>query len=116
MEDKINFMKQIIPFSRYFIPAAILSFLLLVTGVFGLFRMGFNMGIDFRPGLLLEVQIAPSALHMTYDGPGNAIVSLSRTSLDFFKQQAKQHNTAYQKMIRNLLDVYAASTSVSERT
>ena len=34
-------------------------------------------------------------------------ISLSRTSLDFFKQQAKQHNTAYQKMIRNLLDVYA---------
>jgi len=34
-------------------------------------------------------------------------LSLSRTSLDFFKQQAKQHNAPYQKMIRNLLDIYA---------
>ena len=34
-------------------------------------------------------------------------ISLSRTSLDFFKQQAKQHNAPYQKMIRNLLDIYA---------
>ena len=34
-------------------------------------------------------------------------ISLSRTSLDFFKGQAGLHNTAYQKMIRNLLDAYA---------
>jgi len=34
-------------------------------------------------------------------------ISLSRTSLDFFKDQADLHKTAYQKMIRNLLDAYA---------
>ena len=34
-------------------------------------------------------------------------ISLSRTSLDFFKHEANRHHTAYQKMIRNLLDVYA---------
>ena len=34
-------------------------------------------------------------------------ISLSRASLDFFKAQANQHKTAYQKMIRNLLDAYA---------
>ena len=34
-------------------------------------------------------------------------LSLSRTSLEFFKAQAHQHHTAYQKMIRNLLDAYA---------
>jgi predicted DNA binding CopG/RHH family protein len=34
-------------------------------------------------------------------------ISLSRASLDFFKKQADRHNTAYQKMIRNLLDAYA---------
>lgn len=34
-------------------------------------------------------------------------ISLSRTSLDFFKQQASLHHTAYQRMIRNLLDAYA---------
>ena len=34
-------------------------------------------------------------------------ISLSRASLEFFKEQADRHRTAYQKMIRNLLDAYA---------
>jgi len=34
-------------------------------------------------------------------------ISLSRTSLDFFKKQAGVHNAAYQKMIRGLLNAYA---------
>lgn len=34
-------------------------------------------------------------------------ISLSRASLEFFKDQADRHRTAYQKMIRNLLDAYA---------
>jgi predicted DNA binding CopG/RHH family protein len=34
-------------------------------------------------------------------------ISLSRASFDFFKEQANLHKTAYQKMIRNLLDAYA---------
>ena len=35
-------------------------------------------------------------------------ISLSRLSLDFFKHEADKHRTAYQKMIRNLLDAYAS--------
>jgi predicted DNA binding CopG/RHH family protein len=34
-------------------------------------------------------------------------ISLSRASLDFFKHEADRHHTAYQRMIRNLLDAYA---------
>lgn len=34
-------------------------------------------------------------------------ISLSKASLDFFKAQAHLHKTAYQKMIRGLLDAYA---------
>jgi len=33
-------------------------------------------------------------------------IALSRASLDFFKHEAGRHHTAYQKMIRNLLDAY----------
>jgi predicted DNA binding CopG/RHH family protein len=33
-------------------------------------------------------------------------LGLSRKSVDFFKKQAKKHNTQYQKMIRRLLDLY----------
>ena len=35
-------------------------------------------------------------------------ISLSRGSLDFFKEEANRRHTAYQKMIRNLLNAYAA--------
>lgn len=34
-------------------------------------------------------------------------LSLSKSSVEYFKQAAKQHHTQYQKMIRNLLDRYA---------
>ncbi|MCF6150029.1 MAG: CopG family transcriptional regulator [Candidatus Kuenenia sp.] len=34
-------------------------------------------------------------------------ITLSKTSIDFFKKEAKKHKTHYQKMIRHLLDVYA---------
>ena len=34
-------------------------------------------------------------------------ISLSKVSVDFFKKEAKKHNTQYQKMIRRLLDEYA---------
>ena len=35
-------------------------------------------------------------------------LSLSKASVDFFKKEAKKYNTQYQKMIRRLLDEYAA--------
>jgi hypothetical protein len=33
-------------------------------------------------------------------------ITLSRSSVEFFKHEAKKHHTQYQKMIRRLLDVY----------
>ena len=33
-------------------------------------------------------------------------LSLSRESLDFFKEEARRNRTQYQKMIRRLLDIY----------
>jgi len=35
-------------------------------------------------------------------------IALSKASVDFFKNEAKKHNTQYQKMIRKLLDEYTA--------
>ncbi len=35
-------------------------------------------------------------------------ISLSKRSVEFFKGEAKKYNTQYQKMIRRLLDDYAA--------
>src|SRR5437016_14677140 len=38
-------------------------------------------------------------------------ISLSKRSVEFFKKQARKHNTQYQRMIRRLLDAYAADHS-----
>ena len=38
-------------------------------------------------------------------------ISLTKESIDFFKAEAKKHHTQYQKMIRNLLDIYAHNHS-----
>jgi len=33
-------------------------------------------------------------------------ISLSKSSIDFFKEEAKKQRTSYQKMIRRVIDVY----------
>jgi preprotein translocase subunit SecF len=75
-------MKRVVPFSKYFIPAAVISILLTVSGVVGYILMGFNLGVDFQAGLIQEIQFAPTAFNLTYTGSGNASISLSRTAVD----------------------------------
>jgi len=38
-------------------------------------------------------------------------IALSKTSVDFFKKEAKKHDTKYQQMIRRLLDEYTQMQS-----
>ncbi|MBI2369456.1 MAG: CopG family transcriptional regulator [Deltaproteobacteria bacterium] len=40
-------------------------------------------------------------------------IALSKRSVDFFKAEARRHNTQYQRMIRRLLDAYAEHHSRS---
>ncbi|MCK4325215.1 CopG family transcriptional regulator [bacterium] len=42
-------------------------------------------------------------------------ISLNEASVDFFKHQAREHHTKYQKMIRELVDIYATQYSRSAR-
>ena len=45
------------------------------------------------------------------DETGKVTISLGKASVEFFKNEAKKYNTQYQKMIRRLLDEYAAHQS-----
>jgi hypothetical protein len=36
-------------------------------------------------------------------------IALSRESVEFFKREARKHDTQYQKMIRRLLDAYTVA-------
>ena len=35
-------------------------------------------------------------------------ISLNKSSVDYFKRKAKEHNTSYQRMIRRLIDWYVS--------
>jgi preprotein translocase subunit SecF len=76
-------MKRVINFSKYFFPAMIFSLILIAAGIAGyLLKGGFNMGVDFKAGLIQEVQFAPRAFSVSYGGTGNASVSFSRTGME----------------------------------
>ncbi len=59
-----------------------------------------------------EVQVVPDFLpppeELAFqEDTVKVTISLSKRSVEFFKKEAKKHNTQYQKMIRRLLDVYS---------
>jgi len=74
-------MKKIIRFSKFFIPAAVISTLIIIAGVSGYFLKGFNLGVDFQAGLIQEIRLAPAALSITYNQTTNAILSFDRSNL-----------------------------------
>ncbi|MFO7739956.1 MAG: hypothetical protein R6V46_15870 [Desulfatiglandaceae bacterium] len=54
-----------------------------------------------------DILPSPEALAVK-DETVKVTISLSKASVDFFKEEARKYNTQYQKMIRRLLDAYAA--------
>ncbi len=68
-------------FSKAFLPAAIFSCVIIVFGIVGFFVRGINLGIDFAPGLVEEVRIAPAAIEITYSGSANVNIETSNVAL-----------------------------------
>ena len=75
-------MKKTIKFSKAFLGCAIFSGLLIISGIVGMFTKGINFGIDFKPGLIEEVRIAPTAMELTYSGTAQVTVSTSNTAFE----------------------------------
>jgi hypothetical protein len=59
-----------------------------------------------EPRVIPDFLPSPEDLVFKEDGV-KVTISLSRRSVEFFKEQARKHNTQYQRMIRRLLDAYA---------
>jgi len=49
---------------------------------------------------------APEKLAFRDEEGVKVTIALSRRSVDFFKREARERNTKYQRMIRRLLDAY----------
>ena len=72
-----------------------------------------NKRITYTDGPIEDVKVVRDFL----PGPGELVfreeqikvtIGLSKCSVDFFKDAARNHHTHYQKMIRKLLDLYVA--------
>jgi preprotein translocase subunit SecF len=86
---------KIVRFSRGFLPAIIISSVIIVVGLVSFLRSGFNFGVDFSAGLIQEVQFAPPAFSLTYSGPENASFAMTRNQIDIVVSGATVDNTAY---------------------
>ena len=70
--------------------------------------------INYTDGNIGDIKIVddflppPEAL-VVKDENIKVTISLTKESIEFFKKEAKKHHTQYQKMIRNLLDIYASN-------
>ena len=75
-------MKRVIRFSRFFIPALIISAVILISGMYRLFTVGINFGIDFKPGLMQDIRIAETAFTLKYTGTSSVSIDTSAQDLD----------------------------------
>jgi len=74
-------MKKTIRFSNFFLPAAVISAVIVAFGVTGYLVKGFTLGVDFQAGLIQEVQLAPTAFSLRWSGTSSAILSSDRGGL-----------------------------------
>jgi preprotein translocase subunit SecF len=107
-------MKKIIRFSRTFIFALIFSSVLIAAGIVCYVVKGFNLGIDFQAGLIQEVQLAPRAFSLTYDGPGNAVLSSGNASLTIAISGVGVQGVTYQYLIGDYETVGAFSQALNQ--
>ncbi len=74
-------MKRQFKFNKAFLPCAIFSTLVIIAGIVGIFVRKINFSIDFVPGLVEEIRIAPAAAELTYTGTSTVNVELDSSSL-----------------------------------
>jgi len=79
-----------------------------------------NKKIKYTDESLGELKVAPDFLPspeelVHREDTVKVTISLSKSSIAFFKREAEKHNTQYQKMIRRLLDAYTKAQEQSRK-
>ncbi len=60
--------RKVCKFSKFFLPAVVLSVAVIVCGVVSIFVRGINFGLDFKPGMVEEIKVADTVLELSYNG------------------------------------------------
>ncbi len=74
--------KKIHKFSKAFLPCGIFSIVVILFGIVGFVTRGVNLGLDFQPGLIEEVRIAPVAAELSYNGTAKVTVDAYKSGFD----------------------------------
>ncbi|MDR0662498.1 MAG: protein translocase subunit SecF [Spirochaetaceae bacterium] len=107
-------MKRIIPFSVCFLPATVFSLILIGSGIIGyITKGGFNMGIDFKAGLIQEVRFAPTAFTISYSGNGNATAAFTRNGFEIVISGADTDGAAYNYNFAEYTTLDSLSAAIS---
>ncbi|MDR3324935.1 MAG: protein translocase subunit SecF [Spirochaetaceae bacterium] len=108
-------MKGIIRFSRGFRLAAILSSAIIVAGIAGyVVKGGFNLGVDFKAGLMQEIQFAPKALSLTFSGAGNAQIVYGGTGVSLVVTGAGGENNTHSFAFADFATLGALAQAMEE--
>ena len=102
--------------SRYASRIATTSFAFLEPVTGGKARRFMSTKIKYTDEPLGEIKIVPDFLPSPAElafreESVKVTISLSKKSIEFFKAEASKHHTQYQRMIRQLLDMYADAQS-----
>lgn len=103
-------MKKRIAFSKGFLPCAILSCLIIASGVFSFATRGINLGIDFKPGSVEEVTIKGAAgiedVRAALSGIGGVSVKKVGSSSDGYQIRAGVEESEGGKITEALVNKY----------
>ncbi|MBO4547491.1 MAG: protein translocase subunit SecF [Treponema sp.] len=103
-------MKKRITFSKGFLPCAILSCLVIVSGIFSFVTRGINLGIDFKPGTIEEVTIKGAAgiedVRDSLAGLGGVSVKKVGSSSDTYQIRAGVEESEGGKITQALVNKY----------
>ena len=104
-------MKSIIKFSKFFLPAIIISLSIIAFGLAGFFTKGLNLGVDFQAGINETIQLAYPAGQVVFEGNGNAELTIgeSQLTLVFSGAEAQKRTVLFDyKTYSTLADIKAA--------
>ncbi|MBQ6028227.1 MAG: protein translocase subunit SecF [Treponema sp.] len=103
-------MKKRIAFSKGFLPCAILSCLVILSGVFSFVTRGINLGIDFKPGSIEEVTIKGAAgiedVRASLSGIGGVSVKKLGSAADSYQIRAGVAESEGGKITEALVNKY----------
>ncbi|MCR4790835.1 MAG: protein translocase subunit SecF [Treponemataceae bacterium] len=89
-------MKKTVHFSKGFLASVIISSLLIISGIVIVCIKGLNFGLDFKPGMIEEIKVAPAQIALTYKGSANVNVETSSAGVSLVVSGVGEKNNTYE--------------------